>query len=201
MNYLRSQSNLKNWNFKSNFFLVHGVPIRLKWRGNVFFFFNTVFERNLRLILCANIFCQNLPWKKKIMKIRSSLIWSQSKKCKICVKISQWIYVCSCLWEAAMQECFQNKFVLRSSLQDAFFNIAVLHLWWNSLKNTCDEVRFLINLHVTLSNFELYDISAEKLYNAEKFHHSINAEQKLLQKTSRKLLLRLEAVVRRYSSK
>ena len=49
-----------------------------------------------------------------------------------------------------MQECFQNKSVLRSSHQDTFFNIAVLRLWRNSLKNTCDVVRFLENLHVTL---------------------------------------------------
>ena len=53
-----------------------------------------------------------------------------------------------------MRECFQNKFVLRSSHQDVFFNIAVLHLWWNYLKNSCDGVPFLLNLHVTLSNFE-----------------------------------------------
>ena len=63
-----------------------------------------------------------------------------------------------------MQECFQNKFVFRSSHQVAFFNIAVLHLWRNSLKNTCDEVRFFVNLHVTLSNFEPCHISVEKLY-------------------------------------
>ena len=38
-----------------------------------------------------------------------------------------------------MDECFQNKFVLRSSHQDAFFNITALDLWQNSLKNTYDE--------------------------------------------------------------
>ena len=34
---LRSQSTLKIENFKINFFLVHDVPIRLKWSGNMFF--------------------------------------------------------------------------------------------------------------------------------------------------------------------
>ena len=37
---------------------------------------------------------------------------------------------------------------------EAFSNIAVQHLQWNSLKNYCDEVQFLVNLHLTLSNFE-----------------------------------------------
>ena len=53
-----------------------------------------------------------------------------------------------------MQECFQNKFVLRISHPDAFFNIAVLLLRYDSMKNTCDGEQFLVNLHVTLSNFE-----------------------------------------------
>ena len=55
---------------------------------------------------------------------------------------------------AAIQENLRNKVVLRISHQDTFFNIAVQHLRRNSLKNTCDRVRFLVNLHVTLSNFE-----------------------------------------------
>ena len=109
----------------------------------------------------------------------------------------KWIYrrICSCFWEGAMQECFQNKFVLRSSHQDLFFNIAVLQLWWNSLKNTCDVVQFLVNFHVTLSSFEPL---LRKRYFITTL---INAEQQLLQNTSRKLLLCLEAVVRRCSSK
>ena len=77
-----------------------------------------------------------------------------SKKCKICVRISKSNIRLQLLWEATMQECFQNKFVLRSSHQDTFFNIALLQLWWNSLKNTCDGVQFLVNFHVTLSSFE-----------------------------------------------
>ena len=62
------------------------------------------------------------------MKIRSSLTWRQSKICKICVRISKKNIRLQLLWEAAMQECFQNKFVFRSSHEDTFFNIAVLQL-------------------------------------------------------------------------
>ena len=32
--------------------------------------------------------------------------------------------------------------------------LAVLQLLWNSLKNTCDGVQFLVNIHVTLFIFE-----------------------------------------------
>ena len=84
---------------------------------------------------------------------------------------------------AATQGYLLNKVVLRSSHQDAVFNIAVLHLWRNSLKNTCDRVRFLVNLHVTLSNFEPL---------RPKFKYFITVlinEQLLLQSFSRKLLL------------
>ena len=105
------------------------------------------------LILCAYTFCENF-YLKKILKTRSSLTWRQSKKCKICIRISKTNIRLQLLWEAAMQECFQNKFVLKSSHQDIFFNIAVLQLWWNSLKNSCDGMQFLVNFHVTLSSFE-----------------------------------------------
>ena len=50
-------------------------------------------------------------------------------------------------------------------------DIAVRHSKWNSLKNYCDGVRFLVNLYVTLSNFQpqlrklVYSITA--LINAE----------------------------------
>ena len=71
-----------------------------------------------------------------------------------------------------MKECFQNKFVLRSSHQDAIFSIAVLHLRWNSLKNTCDGVRFFVNLHVTLSNFE--PLLREKLYFITALINAVN---------------------------
>ena len=47
--------------------------------------------------------------------------------------------LCICPWEAAMQECFQNKFVFGSSHQDAFFNIAVLTCD-DGMQNTCDGV-------------------------------------------------------------
>ena len=35
-----------------------------------------------------------------------------------------------------------------------FFNTAVLHLWWKSLKNNSDGGRIFVNLHVTFFNFE-----------------------------------------------
>ena len=54
-----------------------------------------------------------------------------------------------------------------------------------SLKNTCDGVQFLVNFRVTIPAL----------------NSAINAEQQLLQNTSRKLFLCLEAVVRRCSSK
>ena len=93
------------------------------------------------------------PLLKKIMKRRSSLTWRQSKKCKICVRISKTIIRLLLFWEATMQECFQNKFAVRSSHQDTFFNIAVLQLWWNSLKNSCDGMQYSVNFHITLSSF------------------------------------------------
>ena len=66
----------------------------------------------------------------------------------------RYMYLCSCLCEAAIQENFRNKVDIRSSYQDAFFNIALRQLCWNSLKNYCDRVQFLGNLYETLSNFE-----------------------------------------------
>ena len=117
----------------------------------VFFNRNIVFEWNIKPIMCGYTFCRNLYLKKSI-KICFSLTWCHSKKCKICATIR--IYLCSCLWEAAIQEYFQSKVVLRSSHQDAFFNIAVLQLWCNFLENTCKGKQFLINVHIMLSNFE-----------------------------------------------
>ena len=64
------------------------------------------------------------------------------------------IYLCSYPWEAAIRGYFQNKVVLRSTHEDAFFSIAVLYLWINSLKNNCDGVWFSVNLHLMLSDFE-----------------------------------------------
>ena len=44
----------------------------------------------------------------------------------------------------AIQEYLQNNATLRSNHEDAFFDIAVLHLWRKYLKNTFDEVQFLV---------------------------------------------------------
>ena len=79
-----------------------------------------------------------------------------------------------------MQGCFQNKLVLRSSHQDTFFNIALLQLWWLSLKNTCDGVQLLVNFHVTLSSFE--PLLRKKPYFITAL---INAEQQRLQNTEK----------------
>ena len=103
----------------------------------------------------ASVFLHISP--KPLLKKNSHnfLTWRYIKECKICVTIR--IYVCSCLWETATQKYFQSKVVPRSSHQVQFsiFNFAVLHLWCNSLKNTCGGVWFLVNLHLTLSNFKL----------------------------------------------
>ena len=63
------------------------------------------------------------------------------------------VYLCCCLWKAAIEDCFQKIIVLRSSHKDVFFNITILNVWLNSWKNACDEVQFLVNLHVKLSCF------------------------------------------------
>ena len=44
----------------------------------------------------------------------------------------------SCIWEAAIHQCSQKIIVLRNSHWDVSFNITVLNVWSNSLKNTCD---------------------------------------------------------------
>ena len=107
------------------------------------------------------------PLLKKNHKNPFLFNMTSSKKCKICVRISKTNIVCSCFWEAAMQEYFQNKIVLRSSHQDTFFNIAVLQLWWNSLKNTCDWVQFLVK---SMWHSPALNYCCGKAI----FHHSIN---------------------------
>ena len=102
----------------------------------------------------------------------------------IYIYIYIYIYLCNCLWETAIQENFWNKAATRSSYQDAFFNITVRQLCWNYLKNYCDGVQFLVNLHVTFSNFEPL---------LQKFKYFItalmNAEPVLLQITPRNVFL------------
>ena len=66
----------------------------------------------------------------------------------------EFLFLCGCLWKAAIEWYLKNKVVPRSSHLDAFFNIAVLHLKWNSSKNTSDGVHRLVNLYVMVSNFE-----------------------------------------------
>ena len=104
-------------------------------------------------LVCNIVFCSEFP------SIRITLAEKQQeeerRQLQSVMRFTQThIYLSSCLWEAVVQEYFQKKFVLRSSHQDVFFNIVVLHLWWNSLKNTGNRVQFLVNSHVTLTNFE-----------------------------------------------
>ena len=91
---------------------------------------------------------------------------------------------------------FSNKFVLRSNHQGAFFqyrcsapvvNFFEKYLWWNAIfsKFACNAL-------------QLWTTAEEKHYFIKTL---INAEQQLLQNTSRKLLLCLEAVVCRCSLK
>ena len=76
---LRVPSKIEN--VKSNFFLVHGVPFRLKWRVNLFFLTKILFSFLTKLK--ANSVCLHFSPKP----FRSALTWRQSEKCKICVRI------------------------------------------------------------------------------------------------------------------
>ena len=86
---LRSQYPQKLKILKATFsWFTCSYSTKLKGKYVVFLNQNSVFVRNLKLILCAYTFRQNL-YLKKIVKIRSPLTWPQSKKCKICVIISK----------------------------------------------------------------------------------------------------------------
>ena len=80
------------------------------------------------------------------MHVRSHATHGQAwcKRCKMCIttRIFKMNILCSCYWGAAIQECSQNIFVLRSSHWDVFISKAVLNLWSISFKNTCDGVQF-----------------------------------------------------------
>ena len=79
------------------------------------------------------------------MRVRSHATHGQAwcKRCKMCIttRIFKMNILCSCYWGAAIQECSQNIFVLRSSHWDVFISKAVLNLWSISFKNTCDGVQ------------------------------------------------------------
>ena len=64
--------------------------------------------------------------------------YGQSKKFEIGVRISKMNMFAAVSEKQPCMKCFQNKFVLRRSHQDAFFSIAVCTCGENSLKNTCD---------------------------------------------------------------
>ena len=120
---------------------------------------------------------------KKSIKFCSSLTWGCGKKFKICVTIRTFkmSITCSCLWEAAIQECSQKVITIRSSHQDVSFNTTVLNLWSNYLKNTCDGVHFLVNLYIIL--FCFWPLVQKSCISSNNF-----VEQQLLWNTSRKLV-------------
>ena len=73
--------------------------------------------------------------------------------------------------------------VLKSSYQDAYFYIAFLNLWWNSLKNTWDGAQLLVSLQVTRSS--IWPL-VQKIYISS--HHF--AEEQLLWNTFQNLFLK-----------
>ena len=75
---------------------------------------------------------------------------------------------------------------------NTFFNIAVLQLLWNSLKNIYLWWSAIFR-KFPWNTLQLWTTAAEKIYFITAL---INAEQQLLQNASRKLFLCLEAVIR-----
>ena len=146
---------LKIENFENNFFLVHGAGIRLKCREKVSFSLKYCFRMKFK----ANSACLHFspkPLLKKPIKTRSSLIWSHSQKHKICVtdRISKINISLQLSLRSRHSRIFAKSSCPQKQPSRCIFNIATLHLWINYLKNTCDGVRFLLNLHLTLSSFE-----------------------------------------------
>ena len=96
------------------------------------------------------------------------------------ININEYIFVASL--EKQPYRTVLKKIVLRDSNQVVLFNIAVLNLKPNSLKNIYDGLQFLVNLHVMLSCFWQL---VQKSYIWS--HHF--AKQLFLWNTSWKLLL------------
>ena len=137
---------------------------------------------------------KHLP--KKIIKNRSSLTWRQSKKCKICARISKTNIGLQLVLRNSHAGMFPKKIrpqKLRSRYTFQYRCPAtVVKLFEKYLYLGTIFSKFPCN------TLQLWTTAAEKLYFITAL---INAEQQLLQNTSRKLLLCLEAVVRRCSSK
>ena len=139
------------------------------------------------------------PLLKKIKKIRSSLTLHQSKKYKICVRISKTnIWLQLPLRSNEKQPC-RNICKTNSSSEAAIKMYFSISLFCN-----CGEIPWKIPVmewHLgkfACNTLQLWTTAAEKL----NFSTALNdAEQQLLQNTSKKLLLCLEAVSCRCSSK
>ena len=130
-----------------------------------------------------------MPFQSKCQIISNlNLIWFDSAECgrlKQHLDLLKWIYLRSCVWEAAFQECFQKIIALKSSHQDVYFYIAILNLWRNSLKNTWDGAQLLVSLQVTRSS--IWPL-VQNIYISS--HHF--AEQLLLWNTFQNLFLCLK---------
>ena len=139
--------------------------------------FGTKFKANS---MCLYFSPKSL-FKKKSMKICSSLTWRHDEKCKICVtirKLLKWIYHHSCLWGTVIQEC---SLKIRSSHRDVFINNAVLNLWLNSLNYLWWSSVFSKCLCDT---FLLLTTGAEELCFITSFCWTTNFVEHLLKATS-----------------
>ena len=129
------------------------------------------------------------PLLKKIIRTCSSLKWHQSKKCTICVKNFWNKYIFAAAFE---KQPFRNISKINLYSEAAIkmhFSILLFCTCGEVLwKKNSDGVQFLVNSHVMLTN------SCQKAI----FYHIIN---QCWTTTSAELLLCLEAVVCRCSSK
>ena len=133
--------------------------------------------------MCLHLLAKYLP-KRKPIKILSSLTWRHGKKCKICVtirifKMDKSSHLPS---KSSYSEIFSKNNCPKNQPLKYIFNIAVLNLWPNSLKNTYDGVQVLVNFHVTL--FCLWSLVQQSYILSHHF-----AEELLLWKTVQKLFM------------
>ena len=63
--------------------------------------------------------------EKKSIKIRYSLTWRHSKKCKICVTFSKTIYLYSCLWKQPFRKISKIKLSSETAIK-MHFSISLL---------------------------------------------------------------------------
>ena len=90
--------------------------------------------------------------KKKIQNISFLYNMTSRKKCNVYVTISVFFKkknFRTVFGKWPFNSVFEKMVVLRSEHRDVFFNRALLHLRWNSLKNVCKGVQLLVKLQVT----------------------------------------------------